>query len=155
MQLSEITVTRQAIDNRYCYCHCYRKQQSLWLLTATSDLIKIQCFFWKILRYFNSFLHVNQRAKYAVKKFIKSHSMCWASLTTSQPAYSSCFPDIYMFLKESDVDCCHIAFSKKKKKKDIRMRFRPEKWGENSFIHSFILFFILDHHNNSKCMVTQ
>ena len=24
------------------------------------------------------------------------------------------FPDIYMFLKESDVDCCHIAFSKKK-----------------------------------------
>ena len=40
--------------------------------------------------------------------------MCWASLTTSQLAYSSCFPDIFMFLKESDVDCCHIAFSKKK-----------------------------------------
>ena len=23
LQLSEITVTRQAIDNRYCYRHCY------------------------------------------------------------------------------------------------------------------------------------
>ena len=68
LQLWEITVTRQAIDSRYCY----RKQQSLWLLTATSDIIKIQCFFWKILRYFNLFLHANQIAKYVVKRSIKS-----------------------------------------------------------------------------------
>ena len=72
LQLSEITVTRKAIGNRYCYRHCYWKQQSLWLLTAASDIIKIQCFLRKILRNFNLFLHVNQIVKYVVKRSNKS-----------------------------------------------------------------------------------
>ena len=42
--------------------------------------------------------------------------MFWASLTTSQPAYSSCFPRyLYVFKRKWCCDCCHIAFSKKKK----------------------------------------
>ena len=45
-----------------------------WLrawLTATSDIIRIQCFLGKFLRYFNLFLYVNQIAKYVVKRSIK------------------------------------------------------------------------------------
>ena len=49
-----------------------RKQQSLRLLTATSDIMKILRFLRKILRYFNLFLHVNQIAKYVVKRSVKS-----------------------------------------------------------------------------------
>ena len=41
--------------------------------------------------------------------------MCWASLTTSQPTYSCCFPRYLHVFEKSDVDCSHIAFSKKKK----------------------------------------
>ena len=50
--------------------------------------------------------------KYAPEK---AHSMSWASMTTSQQHILAAFPDIYMSLKESNVDSCHIAFSKKKK----------------------------------------
>ena len=65
-------VKQQWLGNCYCYRHCYWKQRSLWLSTATSDIIKIQRFLRKVLRYFNLILHVNQIAKYVVKRSIKS-----------------------------------------------------------------------------------
>ena len=131
LQLSEITVTRQAIDNHYCYRHCYWKQQSLWLLTATSDIMKIQCFLWKVLRYFNLFFTYESNSKIRCKKVYKKPIACaglvWQAVNQHIVA---AFPNIYMFLKESDVDCCHIAFSKKKKIYEVQSWKMGEELGE-------------------------